>query len=214
MAAPTTPGDGAAGVTPQPGLCSGSCTIAFASGTDWAWFSGDLGGVQGTPLGNAALVCVNATTPPNCPSGAVIYRSGGSGWMADTSAFPDAHWIWRGDVEPDAAADLQYAVFQKAFVLGAHPSGSIEIAADDLAEVLVNGQVAASTGSVTDVSVAWQAQSTLKLIELGPFLVEGTNTLTVVGQNGPASFAGGACSPCTYATNTAGVVFAGTFTYK
>ena len=40
------------------------------------------------------------------------------------------------------------------------------------------------------------------------FLKPGDNTVTVVGQNGPASYA--ACSgPCDYARNPAGVVFAG-----
>jgi hypothetical protein len=113
-------------------------------------------------------------------------------------------------VSANAPADLVFAVFQKVFVLGANPAGNIQSAADDFAEVLVNGSVAGTTGSITDLSLATQAQMNLKFIDLGPYLVEGANTLAVIAQNGPASFTGGACSPCTYVNNTAGVVFGGT----
>ena len=104
-------------------------------------------------------------------------------------------------------------MFQKTFALGSNPSGTILIAVDDFAEVLVNGSVAGTTGSVTDVSVAYQAQNTAVTIDLGPYLVAGTNTITIVAENGPASFTGYVCSPCTYATNTAGAVFGGTLTW-
>jgi hypothetical protein len=139
----------------------------------------------------------------------VDYGNASLGWTADLSCIPGARWIWRGDVAPGAVADLQFAVFQKQFQLGRQPSGSIFVAADDFAEVIVNGQIAGTTGSVTDVGMASQAQSSLQGFDLGPYLVPGVNVLTIVGQNGPASFAGGACGPCTYADNAAGVVFGG-----
>jgi hypothetical protein len=187
-------------------------TITFVSGSDWPWFAGDLGGVDGGSLGMAAVVCVTPTTPPNCPAGAVCYQSGaGVGWTADTSAFPTAYWIWRGDVSPNAVGDLQFAVFQKQFVLGANPRGAIHIAADDFAEVQVNGSFAGSTGSVTDTTLSGPSQSVLSTIDLDPYLVEGDNTITIIGQNGPASF-GGCLVACTYAQNPAGVVFGGTLT--
>jgi hypothetical protein len=47
---------------------------------------------------------------------------------------------------------------------------------------------------------------------LDDYLVEGANSITIVAENGPSSFTGGACSPCPYAINTAGVVFGGTLT--
>jgi hypothetical protein len=135
----------------------------------------------------------------------------GYGWTADTSAFPTAYWIWRGDVSPYGIGDLQFGVFQKQFVLGANPRGAIYIAADNFAEVQVNGLFAGTTGSVTDISLSSLSQSVLTMIDLGPYLVEGVNTITIVGQNGPASFAG--CPGfCTYAQNPAGVVFGGTLT--
>jgi hypothetical protein len=203
-AGPGDAGDGAPPVT----------RIEFVSGADWPWFLGDLSGPDGGSVGTAALVCVTPDTPPNCPPGAVSYKPNTAyTWTADTSAFPTARWIWRGDVTPDASADLQIAIFQKSFVLGANPAGTIQIAADDFAEVEVNGSDAGTTGSVTDIGISDQAQKHLTPFDLGAFLVEGTNTITVIGQNGPTSF--NSCTgPCTYAQNQAGVVFGGVLTYQ
>jgi hypothetical protein len=167
-------------------------------------------------MGMAADVCVNPTLPADCPSGAVIYKtSGGSGWTANTSAYPSARWIWRGDVTPTADADLVFAVFQASFDLGPNPTGAINLAADDYAEVLVNGSVAGSVGSVTNETTAGNGQDEFPSFSLTPYLVQGTNTITIVGQNGPNTYVNGGntCSPCTYANNTAGVVFGGTLTY-
>jgi hypothetical protein len=192
---------------------SGTMTsVTFASGAEWPWFAGDLGGPKGASLGMAALVCVSPTAPANCPAGAVIYQTSGSSWSANTASIPDALWIWRGDVILDAVSDLLFAVFQRTFVLGSSPTGTIQIAADDSAEVLVNGSVVGTTGSVTSFGAAYASQSSLETLDLTAFLVPGPNTITVVGQNGPASFTAGECSPCTYSMNTAGVVFGGTLT--
>jgi hypothetical protein len=111
-------------------------------------------------------------------------------------------------------SDLLFAVFQRTFVLGSSPTGTIQLAADDFAEVLVNGSVVGSTGSVTSFGAAYASQSSLETLDLSGYLVEGSNTITVVGQNGPASFTGGECSPCTYAMNTAGVVFGGSLSSR
>jgi hypothetical protein len=201
------PGDAGDGAPPL-------TQVEFVSGADWPWFPGDLSGPDGGSAGMAALVCVTPDTPPNCPPGAVSYKSGTAfTWTADTSAFPTARWIWRGDVTPDASADLQIAIFQKSFVLGANPAGTIQIAADDFAEVQVNGSDAGTTGSTSDIGISDQAQKHLTAFDLGAFLVEGSNTITVIGQNGPTSF--NSCTgPCTYAQNQAGVVFGGMLTYR
>jgi hypothetical protein len=189
-------------------------TVTFVSGNDWSWYGGDLSGADGGPLGTAADVCVTPTTPASCPAGAVIYATSGGSWSANTSSYPAARWIWRGDVTPSSDADLVFAVFQASFVLGSNPAGTISIAADDYAEVRVNGSVAGSVGSVTDEPLAAQAQSNFTPISLTPYLAAGLNTITIVGQNGPSTFVSGtACSPCAYARNNAGVVFGGTLTY-
>ena len=82
------------------------------------------------------------------------------------------------------------------------------IAADDFADVNVNGMSAGSVGSISDSSQASMAQSSLTQFDLTPFLVAGTNTINILGRNGPQSF-GGCTMPCDYEQNPAGVVFDG-----
>jgi hypothetical protein len=191
-------------------------TLTFVSGKDWPWYGGDLSGADGGALGTAVEVCAAPAAPPDCPAGAIVYMTGTNpGWSANTSAYPAARWIWRGDTSASGVSDLLFAVFQASFQLGSSPAGSISIAADDYAEVRVNGAVAGSVGSITNESLAGEAQATFTTISLTPYLVAGTNTITIVGQNGPNTYVGGGsvCSPCTYAHNTAGVVFGGTLTY-
>jgi len=107
-------------------------------------------------------------------------------------------------------ADLKFAVFERTFQLGAGPAGRIDVGADDFVEVRVNGTTVGTCGSVTNGNTAGLCQSTGASFDLSSFLHPGANTLTVVGQNGPASFAGCASPPCTYVSNLAGVIFGGT----
>ena len=85
-------------------------------------------------------------------------------------------------------------------------------AADDYAEVRVNGTAVGSVGSVSVISEASISNSTLTNFDLTPRLRPGVNTITIAAQNGPASFAGCASS-CTYSSNPAGVVFGGSLSY-
>jgi len=205
------------GVGFQTGSSSGSGsggsttdTVALLSGADWPWFPGGLDGADGGALGPAALVCVDDGVPANCPAGAIYEKPGDSSTSGWSASYPGAYWIWRGDVTSGGDGDLAFAVFQKTFLLGSNPTGQLQIAADDFDEVLVNGQVAGSSGSITDESVAWQNQNNLTTVDLTPYLAAGSNTITIVGQNGPGSYAG--CSPCAYSSNTAGVIFGGSIT--
>jgi len=165
------------------------------------------------------LVCGNEFVPENCPAGALLYAhahprrviedSDGSpsqGW-AGGRGIPDAYWIWRADVLPSAAAPFGVAILEKSFVLGAQPTGTMQIAVDDFAQVFVNRTSVGSTGSVVYVSVAGRAQNVPTVLDLTPALHAGSNTITVVAQNGPF-----ACeSPqCPYSQDPAGVVFGGT----
>ena len=191
------------------GNSPGRVSETFASGPDWTSYDGDLSGKSGDTLGPAKLVCVNATRPATCPSGAVIYgHQATGGWAGTIALAPTARWIWRGDVDPTHLSDLQFAVFEKTFTLGDNPSGQIEIAVDDLAEVHVNGTLVGTIGSVSEVSVAFAGQQEATTFELSSFLRTGENTVTVIAQNGPPSFAGCPVS-CAFASNTAGVVFGG-----
>lgn len=186
--------------------------VTFASGPDWLSYAGDLSGADGGTLGPAQAVCVNEDVPSSCPAGALRYgKAQTGGWSATLSLVADAQWVWQGDVAVDRTSDLEFAVFEKRFSLGDGPTGTIEVAADDLVEVLVNGSTVGTAGSVSDMSVAFLAQSSRMSLDVTPFLHPGDNTLTIVAQNGPPSFAG--CpSACTFASNTAGVLFGGVLT--
>ena len=125
-----------------------------------------------------------------------------------------AFWIWAPGITGDTpnASLAEYAFSRKFDLAGTPISGSISVAVDDMAQVYVNGSLAGTTGSITNASVAFAAQSALKSFDITPFLVSGTNTIEVLAQNGPDSFAGVTNSD--YRQNTAGVVFGGTITFQ
>lgn len=199
-------------IAPDVAACDGQCTVAFASGPDWSVYDDDPASNPGAHrLGPAQPVCLNAGAPPNCPNGAVVYGFGGNGWSMSLLMIPDALWVW-GPVAPSDPADLKRFFFVRSFTLGDRPGGRISVAADDAAEVRINGRVLDTVGSVTDVAEASISNSRLTTFDLTPLLVTGPNTITIAAQNGPASFAG--CpSSCAYSGNPAGVVFGGSITY-
>jgi len=188
-------------------------TIPFSSDATWDVFQNDPAVPPAVLLGKAELVCLNAGAPVPCPSGAVLYGKAVPGWTANLTTIPGAAWIWApGVTGATAPADMAQFFFAKTITLPGVPSGgTIAVAADDLAEVLINGHAAGTVGSITDGAAAAQAASTLTTFDIGPFLVPGDNLVVVRGQNGPASFAGCA-GACTYAQNPAGVVFGGALT--
>jgi hypothetical protein len=193
--------------------CDGVCSLPIASGPDWSVYDDDPSvNPAAQLLGPARHVCLNASNPVGCPSGALIY-GGASGWGASLASIPNAHWVWAPGIAVTDVADLKRFVFVRTFTLGQLPSGWISLAADDQAEIRVNGRTVGAVGSVTDVSKAGMAQSQLTTYDLSPFLSSGNNTVSVVAQNGPPSFAGCAAS-CTYASNTAGTVFGGVLNYR
>jgi hypothetical protein len=191
-------------------------TVSFTS--DTTWLASDADAATGPALAlpaPAQKVCMNATSPPSCPPDATLYGFTGSGWGADLSSIPGAAWIWApGITGSTSQADLDQYGFSKTFDVAGRPTaGTIAVAADDFAEVSVNGSVVGSIGSTTDATAASSAQASLTSFDITAFLTSGSNTITVRGQNGPSSFAG--CSgSCTYAQNVAGVVFGGSFSYE
>jgi hypothetical protein len=198
-------------------MCVDRCFLAFASGPTWPSFDGPPvpsgGALHGASLGPARDVCLNAGFPVDCPADAVDYGYLGAGWTAGAALA--GSWIWRGDVTPMAPADLAFAVFETSFSLGSAPAGTITIGTDDSATVYVNGTSIATVGSVVGASAASMSSTSATSFDLTPALHAGTNTITVVGQNGPASFAGGCgADGCNYSQNPAGVVFAGSFTWN
>jgi PEP-CTERM motif len=182
-------------------------TVTFVSDTTW-----NVTSSSNTSLGFAQTVCLNSTSPASCPFGATLYGYPGSGWGANLSSIPGAAWIWApGITGSSSPASLALYSFSNVFsLLGTPLSGTIAVSADDYAGVYVNGNFVGSVGSISDPSLSGAAQSGLTPFDLSSFLVSGSNTITIVGQNGPESFGG--CTNCTYSQNPAGVVFGGTLT--
>jgi hypothetical protein len=200
--------------TSPPGAeCDGPCQVSFASGSDWSVYDDDPAtNPSAHRLGGAQPVCLNATAPPSCPAGAVIYGYPGGFWSVSLLPVPGALWVWGPGVSPTAPADLQRFFFSRVFVVGTQPRGHISVAADDAAEIRINGKVLDSVGSVIVPSEASMANSQLTTFDLSSLLVAGSNTITIAAQNGPQMF-GGCPSACAYSSNPAGVVFGGEITW-
>lgn len=83
--------------------------------------------------------------------------------------------------------------------------------ADDSSSPGESGTFDAGASGDFDAGGAGVAQTTAKVVDLSPYLKSGQNTITLIAQNGPQTFASCA-TPCTFAENTAGTMFAGTLT--
>lgn len=195
----------------------GTCTLTFASSSTWDSYGGTMlpdGAVSdslGTSLGPAREVCLSSHFPGNCPDAAIIYGSTGMSWI---SLADQVDWIWRGDVVPSQPSGLALAAFQKTFAVGDGAKGSVDLLADDFAAVFVNGTRVGTTGSTSDLDAATHAPNVKQTFDLSPWLHAGENTITIVAQNGPSSWASTFCGGnCTYADNPAGVTFSGTLTW-
>ena len=193
-------------------------TLTFSSGPDWKTFSKDPGPTSFSLgkgfIGFPEAVCLNEDFPWPCPDDAVLYGYPGGGWFADLSPIPAAVWIWAPNVTGDTApAEFASFFFSNTFILAGYPTnGVIYIAADDFAEVRVNGSVVGTVGSVTDIELAGDAQSRLHEFDISSFLKPGRNVITIQGQNGSPDFAG--CDvTCTYSQNPVGVVFGGSLSF-
>jgi hypothetical protein len=178
---------------------AGSATVRFSSGPTFA---------------TAKRVCLNASFPANCPPGAFLYGSEATDWRADLSSIPDAKWIWRGDTNLQAIGDLATFRASKTVIIPGMPlSATLYIAVDDFARIRVNGAIAGTWGSTTNIDAASNANNNTRSFNITSLLHPGTNTIVVEAQNGPSFFAIG-CGPCTYHQNPAGVVFGGTVSYR
>lgn len=159
------------------------------------------------PTWTAQNVCLNASSPSPCPAGATLWGYGANGWGANLSTIPGATWIWAtgltGASSPAYPAEYN---FSKTFNLPGLPiSGSLGIAADDFAEVIVNGTSVGTIGSVSDGNLAGPSSSTLTTFNIGPYLILGDNVIRIRADNGNFGCGAGA-----YNCNPAGVVFGGT----
>jgi hypothetical protein len=176
-------------------------TILLTCGPEWAAWQ------HGRFVGQAQNVCLNPTSPPNCPAGATIYGYAQTSWQANLSPIPGATWIWAPGITGQTrhASGASYRFRQRVSIHGHIVRGVAFVAADDLARVKVNGMWVGRWGSVSDFSKAARANATLKRFDITPYLTRGVNRLSVWVKNGPDWFGG--CSKCTYAQNPAGVAF-------
>jgi hypothetical protein len=188
-------------------------TVTRVSDTSWKVFDGDPASGSATLLGFAQPVCLNTAAPANCPAGATLYGFAGTGWAADLSSIPGAVWIWApGITGTTAPAELaKYFFVRKIKIKGTPKAGTIQVAADDLAKIRVNGHIVGKTGSTTDASLASTAANSLTSFDITPQLKKGINRIKVRGQNGEGSFAG--CTNCTYAQHPAGFVLGASITF-
>jgi len=169
-----------------------------------------------SPAWGGQHVCLNDLSPVGCPADATRYGFPFAGWTAPRP-FGD-NWIWLDGVTGDTlGADLATASFSQTVALNGDPiSGTFCLAADDFAELNINGTVVGSVGSTSNVALAVHAQSTSTCFDVTSFLQPGSNDITVNGQNGPKAFtifqATGCTPSCRYRENPAGVTFGGTIT--
>jgi hypothetical protein len=169
-------------------------TISFASDASWS----------------AQLVCLNASAPVGCAPGSTLYGFPGAAWAVSLSPIPGAAWIWAPGITGSStpAYPAKYS-FSKTFDLpGAPAGGTISLAADDSAAVIVNGTPVGSVGSTSNAAVAAAATNSLRTFDIGPYLIAGINVIAVNGANGNFG-----CFSVAYRCNPAGVVFGGSLSY-
>lgn len=169
--------------------------------TDSTWATLDV--ATGDDLGPAEQVCLNASSPPSCPAAAIQYGYPYSGWSAAPSTAPSATWIWApgitGTMSP--AAFEEYSFERFFYLCGTPQGGTIALAADNSAEVFLNG---ASTAALT--SSGPTALSTVSIAASA--LVQGLNVIRIHVTNAanPSD-----CGSDQYRCNPAGVLLAGSF---
>jgi hypothetical protein len=193
---------------------SNAAVITFGSSTSWNVYDADPATGTANLLGQAEYVAISSSMS-NIPAGAVIYGNTNSGlWMANLSTIPGAFWVWGPNIQASTIApDYQSYYFSQTFFLDNTPTaGTLKVAVDDFAQVFVNGTSVGTYGSVTVPQQT--SENSLKTLNILPELTQGTNTITIMAENGPGSFAAGYVpgQPVTYAMNNAGVVFGGSIT--
>ena len=171
--------------------------VNIASSNDWTVFDANM-----MSLGNAQNVCLNAGAPANCPVRTVPpptlygYMLPG-GWGADLSGIPGAYWIWApGITGASTGAANKTFTFQTQFYLCGPPTeGTVWVAADNSAEVLINGTSVLTSNDHSRLSTATVPASTIH---------EGLNIIQVKATNAdnPAD-----CGSDRYQCNPAGMVF-------
>ena len=194
-------------ITVAPG--TGATSVVFNSDNTWDSFTGlTLPGTGAVSVGKAQELCPESNPPSvPCLSGRVDLSTIFGDYGADRSSFPAANWVWLPGVTADTpdAADVG-GWFRTSVEVGGVPTGGVvHLAADDGAEVFVNGTSIGAVGILaTPVQPVGHSPLRSLVIPAG-VLVQGANVITVRGLNGAT--AGG------YNVNPAGVIVHGEISF-
>jgi len=198
-------------------------TIKIVSGPDWK-VTVTVPDSNGNPvekdLGNAQDVCLNATAPSNCPVTAmpppVQYGYPYPGWVT----LLGATWIWAtistaGGTTPitgttSGAAGAKFTFETEFYLCGTPQDGEISVAADDSAEVTINGH-SLVVQDITKDNHSHLAHLTVPASMFNSPQLPGLPSqnkiqVTVKNWDDPAD-----CGSDQYHCNPAGFVFEGTF---
>lgn len=130
--------------------------------------------------------------------------------QVDHTFSADAEWIW-SSYRPDDTVNGDYVEFEKTLTLDGTPvDGHLYVTADNGYELWVNGDYVGNSSLLGDYTVDRSLNTVVtnygwkdvELWDVSPYLVEGENTITIVGVN--AALAGG-----TVDSNPAGVIVEG-----
>lgn len=134
-------------------------TVTVVSDSSWNVFAPNpTDPTNPTWVGFSKRVCLNATNPANCLMGVTptptLYEYPFAGWTANLPGLPaSARWMWAPNVTAESSpAASQEFTFQKDDVYVCNPpqDATISVAADDFAEVSVNGTVVPSSTSTSN----------------------------------------------------------------
>lgn len=198
----------------SPVLAQQNGNVTVVSDSRWNVFRPNPSPTPPMFLGLAQNVCLSATNPSMCSTGVTpaptLYNYYGPGWAANLSSLPTgARWIWAPNTTgASTPAALQEFTFETDFyVCDAPVRGTLSVAADDFAEVSINGTVlpnltSSSHGQFTTASVP------ATLIRGSSILLGArANQIRVKARNDPG------CALDNYQCNPAGVVLGGTFEF-
>lgn len=201
--------------SPQEALAG---NLPVVSDTTWEVYDAS-GHLLFDSMGNPALaqnVCLNATSPTNCPAGATQYGYPYTAWTTNLSSLPGATWIWApgvsGATSPAAHAKF---TFGKAFNLPALPPIGVPnidfwIAADNtVEEILVNNN------SVMIPPPPLNPTTNPPLLQVSipaSFIHSGSNVVKVTVSN--ADNPSDCAVADAYSCNPAGVVFGATIPFQ
>jgi hypothetical protein len=180
---------------------AGDSALTFVSDATWLASSQLQDGSLGQPLGDAQCICFSG----GCPCC----------WTSNTGAIPGACWLWKPGTSPSTVpVDLEGVYLAKIVEVPGYPdAGVLYFAADDFAEVRVNGTLVRTIGSTSDYGSAAGAQAQLTQVVISAYIVPGPNEILVHVQNGPGSFTGTSCNPCSFGQNPTGAIVGGSISY-